>query len=116
LQKAGYRAVPSYSAADAISLMSALAFDVVLSDIVLGSLSGIDVAIAARKLLPKCRVLLISGNHNAQELLDRAKEEGNEFVCLAKPLPPDELLAQIAAEHQQLSKAEAQPKTDAGYV
>ncbi len=98
LQKHGYEPLACYSADDAIELISEVAPDIIVSDVVMKDLTGIDVALAARKLLPQCKVILFSGNPATAAILESANQDGHQFTCLAKPVHPNELLAQIMTE------------------
>lgn len=42
--------------------------------------------------VPACRVLLISGNNAAAEMLERSEKAGFSFPLLAKPVHPHEIL------------------------
>jgi len=53
------------------------------------------VAIETRKKLPKCKVLLFSGQAATADLLERARAQGHEFDILAKPVHPTDLLAKL---------------------
>lgn len=59
----------------------------------MGDRSGVEVAIVARELFPNCRIMLISGNAATTDLLGEARQAGHNFICLAKPVHPTELLA-----------------------
>jgi len=87
--------VPCYSADDAISILSTVAPDILISDVVMGDRSGVDVAIFACELFPECRIILISGNATTADLLNEAKQAGHNFICLAKPIHPTDLLAHV---------------------
>ncbi len=69
--------------------------DLLISDIVMPELSGIDLAIQMRKYCPDCRVLLFSGQAASAQLLESAKEMGYQFEILMKPVHPADLLAKI---------------------
>jgi len=51
-------------------------------------MNGIDAAIQIRNLLPKCKVLLVSGDYRSSELLQDAHSRGYKFEILAKPVHP----------------------------
>jgi CheY-like chemotaxis protein len=91
----GYAATACYSGSEAIAVLSELNPDILISDVVMGEVSGVEVAIAAHRMLPNCKVLLISGNATTQNLLEEADLEGYKFNILAKPVHPVELMAQI---------------------
>lgn len=92
LERNGYRTVVAPTGEEAVQLARASAPDVVISDIVMPGISGIEAAIQIRDLCPECRILLISGETVSAELLEQARSLGHEFEVLAKPFPPDRLL------------------------
>ncbi len=95
LQRNNFVAAACYSADDAISILSTVAPDILITDVVMGDRSGVEVAIVARELFPDCRIMLISGNATTTNLLDEARQAGHNFICLAKPIHPTELLAHL---------------------
>jgi DNA-binding response OmpR family regulator len=71
--------------------------DVLLTDVVMPNLSGIDLAIQIKEKCPACKILLFSGQAETLDLLGAARERGHDFSLLAKPVHPLELLRQIKA-------------------
>jgi CheY-like chemotaxis protein len=69
--------------------------DILISDVMMPELSGIDLAIETRRWLPDCKILLFSGA--ADQLLHQAGEDGLDFRLLQKPLHPSNLLLEIQA-------------------
>jgi CheY-like chemotaxis protein len=63
-------------------------FDVLISDVVMEGMTGIDAAIQVRKVRPNCKVLLVSGNNRTADMLKDACERGHNFDILAKPAHP----------------------------
>jgi DNA-binding response OmpR family regulator len=70
--------------------------DLLISDVAMPGLSGIDLAIQMRAQHPKCKILLFSGQTATSDLLADARKQGHVFHLLLKPVPPSELLAEIA--------------------
>jgi CheY-like chemotaxis protein len=66
-----------------------------ISDVIMTDMNGIDAAIRIRALLPACKILLFSGQAATADLLDRARSQGHEFEILAKPVHPQDLLARL---------------------
>ena len=89
---AGYEARATYSAEEAIEIMATWQPALVILDVVLPKMSGIDLAIqlAARK--PSCQILLFSGNPNIEQLANAAAQSGHPFEILEKPVHPDRML------------------------
>jgi CheY-like chemotaxis protein len=78
--------------------------DLVISDVAMPGISGIDLAIQMRAQFPSCKILLFSGQAATLDLLDGARAQGYDFRLLQKPVFPSELLSEIgqlsAAGHQ----------------
>lgn len=71
--------------------------DLLISDVVMPTLSGIDLAIQLKSHCPDCRVLLLSGQATTWDLLETARADGHEFEVLLKPMHPSELLKKVEA-------------------
>jgi DNA-binding NtrC family response regulator len=71
--------------------------DLLLSDVVMPELSGFDLAIKFCERCPKCKILLFSGQTETSTLLEFAREAGHNFMLLAKPIHPSDLLIAIEA-------------------
>jgi CheY-like chemotaxis protein len=97
LNMMGYDAVSVYNGAEAIECAAKTPFDMLISDVVMPGMNGIDSAIEICKLIPACKVLLISGNNRTADLLKEAHSKGHLFDVLAKPVHPREILARLAA-------------------
>ena len=95
LNQAGFEATAVYSGETAIEIAKALRPDMLISDVIMTDLNGIDAAITIRELLPACKILLFSGQAATADLLDRARAQGHEFEILAKPVHPQDLLARL---------------------
>ena len=69
--------------------------DLLISDVMMPEMSGIDLAIALRSRHPECKVLLFSGQAATADLLRAARQQGHDFELLLKPVHPKDLLAAI---------------------
>ena len=74
---------------------AAFAPDMLISDVIMADLNGIDTAIQMRALLPKIKILLFSGQAATADLLEKARAQGYEFEILAKPVHPQDLLTRL---------------------
>jgi DNA-binding NtrC family response regulator len=104
LNQNGFIASACYSGHDAIRLCRELSPDFVISDVVMPEISGIEVALAVERLLPGCRVVLITGQPAASALLENAQSQGHDFDVLTKPVRPEELMNYMS-QHRAPSKA-----------
>ena len=96
LVKSGYTAVGAYSAETAMKMAEKLNPHVVISDLVMGPVSGIELAIHIREHHPDCRVLLISGITTPPAHAG-AGVQGAKLGFMSKPVDPARLLEFVAA-------------------
>ena len=95
LNQAGFEARAVYSGEKAIEALDAFHPDMLISDVIMTGMTGIEAAIQTRAKLPKCKILLFSGQAATADLLERARSQGHEFEILAKPVHPTDLLAKL---------------------
>jgi CheY-like chemotaxis protein len=69
--------------------------DLLISDVVMPVLSGIDLAIQMQERCPTCKVLLFSGQSATAGMLENARALGHDFELLLKPVHPKDLLREI---------------------
>jgi DNA-binding response OmpR family regulator len=69
-----------------------------IADVVMPHLSGIDLAIQIRKLCPNCKVILFSGQAETADFLAIAEASGHDFELLTKPVHPADILKRLRAE------------------
>src|ERR1700761_5987578 len=95
LNQSGFEAKAVYSGEKAVETAAEWKPEMLISDVIMTDLNGIDAAIKIRSLLPSCKILLFSGQAATADLLDRARTQGHEFEILAKPVHPQDLLARL---------------------
>ena len=96
LQSNGYEAAVAYEGDSALALSSKIRPDLLLTDVMMPGMDGIELALAVSKRLPECKVLLFSGQAATAELLRRAQKQGCDFPLLSKPVHPEDLLKKVA--------------------
>jgi DNA-binding response OmpR family regulator len=96
LSRSGYAAVTAYDGDSALESALLMPPEMLITDVVLPGMSGIDLAITIRRIFPDCKVILFSGQASTADLLAAANREGHQFVLLNKPVHPADLLARIA--------------------
>jgi CheY-like chemotaxis protein len=95
LNQSGFEATAVYNGEKAVEAARTLRPDMLISDVIMTDMNGIDAAITIRGMLPNCKILLFSGQAATADLLDRARIQGHEFEILAKPVHPQDLLARL---------------------
>jgi CheY-like chemotaxis protein len=92
LDREGYETRTAYSGEEAIDAVQTFAPDILICDVFMEGISGLDAAIAIRDKYPSCKVLLVSGHVSISDLSQQAAEKGYDFHYLAKPVHPRALL------------------------
>lgn len=95
LNQSGFDASAVYSGTDAVERARKTTPDLVITDVFMPDLNGIQAAIQIRSFLPGCKILLFSGQAATADLLENARAQGHEFEILAKPVHPQDLLAKL---------------------
>jgi CheY-like chemotaxis protein len=67
----------------------------VITDVVMPNMNGIELAIKLRSELPQCAIMLFSGQAATGDMLRDANERGYDFELLAKPVHPNVLLEKV---------------------
>jgi DNA-binding NtrC family response regulator len=92
----GFDAFAFYGGQSAIDFARNHCPDIVISDIVMPKLDGIETVIAIRELCPSTRILLFSGQANISQVMQHARERGHDFELLPKPVHPDVLVKKLS--------------------
>ena len=95
LNQSGFQAKVAYTGEAALAMAAEYQPDMLISDVIMGGLNGIDAAIKIREILPSIKILLFSGQAATADLLEKARDRGYEFEILAKPVHPGDLLAKL---------------------
>jgi two-component system response regulator AtoC len=102
LKAADYRITACASGQEALQILAGEQFDIVITDLFLPDITGIDILTKAKALFPTLEVILITG-HASAETAVRAMKEG-AFDYITKPLNFEELrmILAKAVEKQRL--------------
>jgi DNA-binding NtrC family response regulator len=95
LSRAGFRTMTAYDAQTALSLAGANPPDLLISDVAMPDMNGVELSIALLESLPGCKVLLFSGHATSADLVS-ATDAGHNFRLLAKPVHPTEMLRVVS--------------------
>ena len=96
LTLSGYAAMPVYDGEEALETALLMPPELLITDVMLPGMSGIELAISIRRIFPDCKVLLFSGQAATTDLLASAKRAGHEFTLLNKPVYPTDLLRRVS--------------------
>jgi CheY-like chemotaxis protein len=95
LNQAGFQATAFDHPEKAIAACAELTPALLISDVMMPGMTGVELAIHFRKAQPECKVLLFSGQAATADLLEKARAEGHDFALLLKPVHPADLLAKL---------------------
>ena len=96
LNLSGHNAVAAYSAEAAIRMAEKLSPNAMISDIVMGPVSGIELTNHIREHYPACRVLLFSGYASTWAFSETLLTRGSSVQFLPKPVNPTRILEFLA--------------------
>ena len=86
------------SFADPIAALNAAqseAPDLLITDVMMPEMTGIELAVRIRQNCPSCKVLLFSSQVSMVNLLAQAEADGHDFVLVDKPVHPAVLIEKI---------------------
>ena len=86
--------------------------DLLVSDVAMPGLTGIDLAIQIKAQYPDCKILLFSRQATTQDLLEDARSQGHNFQLLQKPVHPSVMLSMIGelATENSLARSMTSPR------
>jgi len=93
LEKAGYQVVSVSQGTDALPFIAGGEFDLLLTDIVMPGMDGIELARRSTKIQPTLQVMFITGF--AAVAMDKAKERPSNAKVLQKPFHLKDLVDEV---------------------
>jgi DNA-binding NtrC family response regulator len=106
LRMSGFEADWATSGEEAIRRARQRCPDVLLTDVMMQGIDGIETATEILKLHPACRVILISGHAETAHALSLSHPGNLSFEILRKPIHPLILLERIRESMQSTVRAE----------
>jgi DNA-binding NtrC family response regulator len=103
LNQGGFEARAVYSCVKALEIAPSFKPDMLISDVIMAELNGVDAAIQMKALLPDIRVFLLSGQTSAAEMVEKAHAGGYGFEVLIKPLHPQDLMTRLRSSIAEVS-------------
>jgi DNA-binding response OmpR family regulator len=94
LRLEGYNVVSAESGLDAIQFLKAEDIDLMLLDIRMPGIDGIEVLQQANKVSPETEVILLTAHGSMETAIDALREGAHDY--LTKPSSPNEILSSVA--------------------
>ena len=95
LRNAGYEARSFSEPEAALNAASAESPDLLVTDMTMPEMNGIELATRIQELRPCCKVLVFSGHLSTLSSVTKAETDGHHFDFLHKPAHPLKLLEKI---------------------
>lgn len=95
LSNSGFAIMTAYDGKTALEMASAIPPELLLTDVSMPGMNGIELAVALTQSTSDCKVLLFSGQASTLDLLDKANHAGHDFALILKPIHPTDLLTRI---------------------
>jgi CheY-like chemotaxis protein len=113
LSLAGFTTHTAYDGVTALKRAGKLRPQLLISDVAMPGMNGVELALAMVKAVPECKVLLFSGHATSADLV-RATDAGHDFPLLTKPIHPKEMIRHVegrltAPAHGVKAKVMAEP-------
>lgn len=99
LRETGWDVTEARSGTDGIDLLDRIAFDVILTDLVMPGDSGIDLLRAAKEIHPDVEVILMTGYATADTAIEAMRN--GAFHYIMKPLKPEEVVNLVEKAYSQ---------------
>ena len=106
LSMSGYRAQAAYEGRSALEVARLNRPSLVITDVIMPGMTGIELALALEVLVPECKILLFSGQAATVDLLHQAREAGRDFTILSKPIHPADMIRRVS-EYVQPAKQDS---------
>jgi len=95
LNHGGFEALAAYSSSQALEMARVFRPNLLISDVIMEDMNGIEAAVRIRAMLPEIHVFLLSGQAATSELLQKEKADGYGFEVVMKPVHPRDLLNRL---------------------
>ena len=93
LNLAGYEVCAVYDGETAVKLLDIFKPNLIITDVTMPGTTGVEMAFAAQSTLPRCRILLFTGQTALHQLLGDPATGDLPFELIAKPIHAGDLLA-----------------------
>jgi CheY-like chemotaxis protein len=95
LSRSGFSTVTAYDGLEGLEIAQTVRPDLVISDVMMPGMTGVELAITVTQTIPTCRILLFSGQAATVDLLEKARDAGHSFTTLTKPVHPTDMLKRV---------------------
>jgi CheY-like chemotaxis protein len=91
----GLAAMTALDGCEALETALAIPPEILITDLAMPRMNGLDLALEVRRSIPDCEVILSSGHASSLDLAERIAELDFDFAVLIKPVHPVDLLYEV---------------------
>jgi CheY-like chemotaxis protein len=95
LETAGYQVATAAGGAEGLRKLSEQAVDIVVTDVGMPGMGGLELARASKRIAPRVPVVVVTGYAEREDIMSARGREVD--AVLVKPVDPDLLTASVAA-------------------
>lgn len=95
LNDSNFMAVALYDGPSALDWVRSTSIDILITDVAMPEMNGIELGKAIKSISPKTRIVLLSGQAQTRDLMQQARHEGYFFELWAKPMHPDDVVERL---------------------
>jgi DNA-binding response OmpR family regulator len=92
----GFAVLTAYDGTSGLEIAALIPPELLITDVMMPGMTGIELAIAIREKVPDCEVLIFSGQASMMDMLAAARNAGHDFTALSKPVHPTVMLAEAS--------------------
>jgi CheY-like chemotaxis protein len=96
LSRNNYDVMTAYDGGSALELARAYRPFLLITDVVMPGMTGVELALALEEIIPDIKVLLFSGQAATFDMLAQANGLGRHFTLLTKPVHPVDMLRRVS--------------------
>jgi CheY-like chemotaxis protein len=115
LTQSGYATLTAYDGASALDIARLFPPALLITDVAMPGMNGIQLALALVRGNPSCQVLLFSGNATTGDLMG-AQVSAHHFPLISKPIHPIEMLNYVAGFLDSASAARPAHPTEISLI
>jgi len=107
LSRHGFLSLAAYDGHSALKMARQYRPSLLITDVIMPGMTGIEVALGLEAMLPECKIMLFSGQAATVDLLSKAREMGRDYAILSKPVHPADMIRRVSEYMVPVSRGDA---------
>ncbi|KPA17029.1 multi-sensor hybrid histidine kinase [Candidatus Magnetomorum sp. HK-1] len=114
LTEEGFNVSKAESGEKAVDMLRKGTYDLIITDLIMGQIDGIDVLKAAKKINPDTRVIILTGFKEMSLTIESIRNKADDY--LLKPCEPDDLLYRMGNCFKELELIRKNRRTEQALI